>query len=710
MKVIQDTGPRPFMSGTQVPVDMRISDDPEDQKMMVALITSRIYTDKVGAVEREYGCNAADANVEAGRGHIPIEVCLPNRLEPTFSVRDFGFGMTEEQILKTFILLGASTKRGSNLTTGMLGIGSKAGFAYGESFLVTSYTNGTKAVYKCYRDQGTLKLASMFKGKTDAPDGVEVKVPVRQSDFNEFVSKAEQIYRHFKVRPIIHGAKITWVDHSAEFSGTGWRYTGSGKSYAIMGNVGYELNADSMPGIGARMETLINLGVEMDFEIGDLEMAGHREGLEYKDHTRKALNKRLNVVANEVTKVFADRIAQAPTLWDAHRMYGDNFEKMGQNQYGVRTLKEVVNVGLSWKGTPITTARFDIRNVEKLPLRVAELAKSSYYRSKMIRTDDPECTHASEKTTLCINDLPSKANSPARIKGFFQQFPTQERLVIFTFDTDLAQKKYWAARQLDGAPTINLTSITPAVMPQSTSGPSAHKGKHSGKAFILVDQRPLGTGYGGKRINSNWWERIVVNYKKDDGVYVKISEFTPMTGKGDGELNCERFYDQVQELRACGLLKVPVHGFKHDRWGSLGPGWVSLDKHLEAVFHKAVIADNLIQAFADLCEADHHAEILDVKYKSLFGSQSEMHKYLDTVKRMRHPTGPINIMKYIDGGRSGEWITKPKLPKPTVELDDLADKVRKLYPMLGHIERIELSEASSNFVAAIADYVKMIGK
>ncbi len=75
-----------------------LSDNPDDRKAMIELLRSKIYSDKILAVIREYSTNASDANVEAGRGNDPITISLPTRLSQEFRVKDTGFGLTPEEI------------------------------------------------------------------------------------------------------------------------------------------------------------------------------------------------------------------------------------------------------------------------------------------------------------------------------------------------------------------------------------------------------------------------------------------------------------------------------------------------------------------------------------------------------------------------------------------------------------------------------------
>jgi len=99
------------------------------------VLRNQLYSDKILAVVREYSANAVDANVEAGKEDQAIVITAPNSFDPTFRVRDFGNGLNEEEIRDIYANYGESTKRKSNKFIGQLGLGSKSGFAYGDTFL-----------------------------------------------------------------------------------------------------------------------------------------------------------------------------------------------------------------------------------------------------------------------------------------------------------------------------------------------------------------------------------------------------------------------------------------------------------------------------------------------------------------------------------------------------------------------------------------------
>ena len=73
------------------------------------VLRNQLYSDKILAVVREYSTNAVDAHIEAGKPDLPIEVTMPNRLNPFLKVRDFGPALTDEEIADIYAFYGEST-------------------------------------------------------------------------------------------------------------------------------------------------------------------------------------------------------------------------------------------------------------------------------------------------------------------------------------------------------------------------------------------------------------------------------------------------------------------------------------------------------------------------------------------------------------------------------------------------------------------------
>ena len=87
---------------------------------MYNMLTKNMYNDRILAPIREWSTNAIDACIAANKP-VKFDVILPTLLDPIFSVRDYGTGLTEEEIFGLFSTLGASTKRDSNKYTGTYG-------------------------------------------------------------------------------------------------------------------------------------------------------------------------------------------------------------------------------------------------------------------------------------------------------------------------------------------------------------------------------------------------------------------------------------------------------------------------------------------------------------------------------------------------------------------------------------------------------------
>ena len=71
---------------------------------------ARLYSNIELAIAREYSTNAYDANreraLDEGTEVRPIEVVLPSALNPTFTVRDHGYGMSRDVLAQVYTVFG----------------------------------------------------------------------------------------------------------------------------------------------------------------------------------------------------------------------------------------------------------------------------------------------------------------------------------------------------------------------------------------------------------------------------------------------------------------------------------------------------------------------------------------------------------------------------------------------------------------------------
>ena len=315
------------------------------------VLRNQLYSDKILAVIREYSCNAVDAHIEIGKNKTPIIVTLPTKLSLEFKVRDFGRGLSETEIGQVYAMYGESTKRGSNEQIGQLGLGCKSAFAYGDNFIINSYVNGTEISYNAFIDPSQVgRISKLSEEKSKKKSGIEIVIPVKMDDVDEFYYKAVELFKYFKVIPEIKGASGRNLDHDLNdekiiFSSDNgdWDLV-EGKAVAIMGNIAYELDNEALNlnwrgnGEEEGLYELVNAGVRLTFDIGDLDIAASREALQYTDDTKKALLVRLKKVIKDLPTVLGERFKDCDTLWGAKLLYDKAFSHGGFGHHVSRDL------------------------------------------------------------------------------------------------------------------------------------------------------------------------------------------------------------------------------------------------------------------------------------------------------------------------------------------------------------------------------------
>jgi DNA topoisomerase VI subunit B len=114
------------------------------------ILSDGLYSDKISSIIRELSCNALDSHIANGNPEIPFQIHIPSKLIPHFHIRDYGIGLSEEDIMGLYSTYFASTKGQSNDFVGALGLGSKSPFSYTDSFTVESWFNNEKKTYAIF--------------------------------------------------------------------------------------------------------------------------------------------------------------------------------------------------------------------------------------------------------------------------------------------------------------------------------------------------------------------------------------------------------------------------------------------------------------------------------------------------------------------------------------------------------------------------------
>ena len=168
------------------------------------ILSSSLYSNKIRAIVRELTCNALDSHVEAGNRD-PYVVHLPTYTEPTFSVQDFGVGLTHDRVMALYSTYFESTKTESNDFVGALGLGSKSPFSYTDNFVVIASKDGETNTYSAFiNDAGVPSIVRLGTEQTGAPNGVTVQMAVQSIDFETFKRELYDVVRWYDLLPIVN--------------------------------------------------------------------------------------------------------------------------------------------------------------------------------------------------------------------------------------------------------------------------------------------------------------------------------------------------------------------------------------------------------------------------------------------------------------------------------------------------------------------------
>ena len=289
------------------------------------ILSSGLYANKIRAIIRELSCNAVDSHVAAGKKDVPFDVHLPNALEPWFSIRDYGTGLSNDQVTNIYTTYFESTKTNSNDFIGALGLGSKSPFSYTDNFTVTAIKDGKKGIYTAFiNNAGVPSIALMAEEASDEPAGVEVKFSVNDRyDFDKFRQEARYVYTYFSLQPVVTGNKDFRIEtpayESKDIIPGVHQYSRSNhgsRSIAVMGNIAYPIEIPQADKALGDLHRLLSCSLELHFAIGELDFQASREGLSYIPQTIDAIKRKLEAVNAVLAGKLAIEADAIENLWD----------------------------------------------------------------------------------------------------------------------------------------------------------------------------------------------------------------------------------------------------------------------------------------------------------------------------------------------------------------------------------------------------------
>lgn len=298
----------------------------QDQSMIFEILRNKMYSNPIAAICREISCNARDAHREVGKANIPIHIHLPNVSEPFYKIKDFGPGISPDRMSNIFIKYTASTKRGDNIQTGGFGLGAKTPFAYSDTFSIITNYNGKKYNYICFIDETKIgKLSLVSESNTSEENGTEIIIPIKKYDFGQFADQTEYCTRHWDVRPIIKGGKITWTSVKELMRGDNWLFCNT-MSWnrdvkLIIDGIEYPLELSSI-----KLHSIADIRLIENarghlfiyFNVGELSLSANREQVYLDKPTQTKIANRFTSIVEEIKASLNKEIEKASNLLEAY--------------------------------------------------------------------------------------------------------------------------------------------------------------------------------------------------------------------------------------------------------------------------------------------------------------------------------------------------------------------------------------------------------
>jgi len=431
--------------------------DAEDMRYVASLLRNN-YSNTRLAVVREISANALDANAEANSSR-PIEIKLPSNMNLTFSVRDFGGGLSEEDVFGLYSKYGKSTKRTSNNYIGAFGIGKFAPLSYGENFTCVSYHGGKKTSYNIFVDENDdTKIVQLHEEPSSEPNGLCVEVAVSDSDVDDFKTITKNFFKFFgeEEMPKFIGVEDDFIKKEEiilESKDGDWfiletdrhDYYSRNNPKVLMGRVSYPLdyqsiNTESFISDDKKRSIVDNIlqtdGFYLRVPLGEVKLHHSREALEYNKATQKKIISRILIAVEEIQEIAKEKLADSDDLWDAKRNYAKIINAMPYH------IKHLFENTFEWNGMPIGSSDFhrDYQLQDDLIITHSWKEKDSDSRNGFkIRSQKEVRAICQDNYLFVIQDLESSHGNNLRVRTLMNEDENLQGVYIIHAKTNSAQ-------------------------------------------------------------------------------------------------------------------------------------------------------------------------------------------------------------------------------------------------------------------------------
>jgi hypothetical protein len=398
----------------------------QDQGMIFDILRNKMYSDPISAICREVSCNARDAHREVGTPDKPIQISLPNSVDPFLKIKDFGPGISPDRISNIFIKYAASTKRNDNVQTGGFGLGAKTPFSYSDSFNIVTVVDNIKYNYVCFIDDTKIgKISLLSQESVSEPNGTEIVVPIKKYDYELFSQAVNNCTHHWSVKPIIKGNdSFSYKEKNILLEATNWQLLTS-SSYkefkAIVDEIEYSIPLNTLKTFNqsSLIDSFIG-DIYLKFGVGELSLSANREQIYFDPTTKQKINSAIDSLKEDIVNLIKLEVSSSKNLWEANIIY----QKFIVRNF-VRNFRNVTCFpNFSWNGFKLNE-----QPIVRLECPVSYFTRGGRYsrysapNPNKISMSNSNNLNFIENSTLMINNL-DRDITPKQLKKYFESNPT----------------------------------------------------------------------------------------------------------------------------------------------------------------------------------------------------------------------------------------------------------------------------------------------
>jgi len=681
-------------------------------KKFLHIAVRNLYSNPVLASIVEVSQNANDEHVRRGIKSKPFHVTIPTSWSPTFSVRDFGAGISHEYMLNGYTQALESTKDSDSEMSGGWGLGRLALLSLASTYNVTTYIDSKERNYSIFESEKGIEIIMTHERATTEPNGTLVSAPVPTDKVSQFRDSANRAFRYYEVKPTLKGDSNFKLDiPTFALKGEGWAIeVGGGTTSAVCGIYHYPIQANNIPNLTSVQQSLLgNIGLVMFFGASDLAPMANRQGLYYNDKTNAAIKKRLSEIEISAVAEIQKSFDKCASYYEAKMLYGEMFHGQSVNRIAsiFKSSSKIV-----WNNIPVgdnVVMALDKIVPKTVAGEVGVTVTAFEWKwrrggHKVAHTHGYTAFNISKSNVTFINDLPGNRGFINRAKSYLRELKNTNgssecnQVNVITFLDANAKAEFHKQTHLNDADFQKISSVVVVKLAREQS--SAQRAKT--KVFTWNGDTSCNRSQ-----YSKCWDIAEIDLEEEEeGVYIALDRFVPFFKNCD---SMNKMASVVNFLKAQKFIPddFKLYGFRNnsDEYTAIqsNPDWVSLEQLVAKFVNSYVIPKEEIQILSDADEygrnyynqpfssvfTHYYTKVDDAKIENISNQHLKdyLKKFYFLYKQNDKKSANDYDKKHTAFINLGGSINKAGV-EPTHELTNLTKQLNSDIPMMKFIKSI----------------------